>query len=202
MTGFLDKAALDAGDAQADEFEDAVQLMTLHSAKGLEFPLVFIVGMEEGLFPHKMSSDSLEGIEEERRLCYVGITRAREKLYLCHAESRRLHGEENYTRPSRFLREVPSELRLDVRMKGQITRPPSWMSGGRGASDSGAQPGASAEEGTLSLNLGQRVRHPTFGEGVVLNSEGRGSNARVQINFDAAGGKWLVMAYARLEVIG
>jgi DNA helicase-2/ATP-dependent DNA helicase PcrA len=201
LTGFIDKAALDAGDTQADEFDDAVQLMTLHSAKGLEFPLVFIVGMEEGLFPHKMSSDSLEGVEEERRLCYVGITRAREKLVLCHAESRRLHGEENFTRPSRFLREIPSELRDDVRMKGQVVRPASWMTGGRSGSESSAARSSGGEEAGLVLNLGQRVRHPTFGEGVVLNSEGRGANARVQINFDAVGGKWLVMAYARLEVI-
>ncbi|MGA0805151.1 MAG: 3'-5' exonuclease [Pseudohongiellaceae bacterium] len=199
ITGFIDKAALDAGDTQADEFDDAVQLMTLHSAKGLEFPLVFIVGMEEGLFPHKMSSDSLEGVEEERRLCYVGITRAREKLCLCHAESRRLHGEESFTRPSRFLREIPGELREDVRMKGQVTRP-AWMSGNRGGNE-GLAPRNAAEGNGLSLNLGQRVRHPTFGEGVVLNAEGRGPNARVQVNFDGVGGKWLVMAYARLEII-
>jgi DNA helicase II / ATP-dependent DNA helicase PcrA len=199
MTGFLDKAALDAGDTQAEEFEDAVQLMTLHSAKGLEFPMVFIAGMEEGLFPHRMSADRLEGLEEERRLCYVGITRAREKLYLSHAESRRLHGEENFTRPSRFLREIPSELKLDVRMKGQVSRKPwqdaaapaSAMMRGQESSDTGAD----------TLNLGQRVRHPSFGEGVVLNSEGRGANTRVQINFDGVGGKWLVMAYARLEVL-
>jgi DNA helicase-2/ATP-dependent DNA helicase PcrA len=200
MTGFIDKAALDAGDNQADEFEDAVQLMTLHSAKGLEFPLVFMVGMEEGLFPHKMSSDSLEGLEEERRLCYVGITRAREKLYMSHAETRRLHGEENYTRPSRFLREIPAELRQDVRMKGQMVRPPSWSGTRQGRDDAAGF--AAAEQGGLTLNLGQRVRHPTFGEGVVLNAEGQGNKARVQINFDGVGGKWLVMAYARLEVIG
>ena len=122
ITAFLDKAALDAGDAQAEASEDAVQLMTIHSAKGLEFPLVFMAGMEEGLFPHKMSLDGLQGLEEERRLCYVGITRARQKLFLRHAESRRLHGEENLTRPSRFLREIPEELRQEVRMKGQVVR--------------------------------------------------------------------------------
>jgi DNA helicase-2/ATP-dependent DNA helicase PcrA len=200
ITGFLDKAALDAGDTQAEDFEDAVQLMTLHSAKGLEFPLVFIAGMEEGLFPHRMSADSLEGLEEERRLCYVGITRAREKLYLCHAESRRLHGEENFTRPSRFLREIPAELRHEVRMKGQVTRNAGWMESGHSASAmSMADSGSDASGETLSL--GQRVRHPKFGEGVVLSSEGRGANTRVQINFDDVGGKWLVMAYARLEVI-
>jgi DNA helicase-2/ATP-dependent DNA helicase PcrA len=199
ITGFLDKAALDAGDTQADAYEDAVQLMTLHSAKGLEYPLVFIAGMEEGLFPHKMSTDSLEGLEEERRLCYVGITRAMRKLYLCHAESRRLHGEESLTRPSRFLREVPAELKKEVRMKGQISRPGSW-SGASGGTTSSVHSGLSFDRAP-ALNLGQRVRHPKFGEGVVLSSEGSGTNARIQVNFDDAGGKWLVMAYARLEVL-
>jgi DNA helicase-2/ATP-dependent DNA helicase PcrA len=191
MTGFIDKAALDAGDAQADEYEDAVQLMTLHSAKGLEFPLVFIAGMEEGLFPHKMSGDSLDGLEEERRLCYVGVTRAMEKLFLCHAESRRLHGEENFSRPSRFIREIPAALKQDVRMKGQINRASSWS----------GTPGAAATTENNSIRLGQRVRHPSFGEGVVLSCEGNGNNARIQINFDAVGGKWLVAAYARLEAL-
>ncbi|HWK55323.1 MAG TPA: DNA helicase II [Hyphomicrobiales bacterium] len=201
LSAFLDRVALDAGDTQADEYEDAVQLMTLHSAKGLEYPFVIIAGLEEGLFPHKMSADSLEGLEEERRLCYVGLTRAREKLLLCHAESRRLHGEEHFTRPSRFLKEIPAELRREVRMKGQVSRgfggeswhAPNGHSGGHGSI-------AQAPD-TQGLSLGQRVRHPTFGEGVVLNSEGSGHNVRVQINFDQAGGKWLVMAYARLEII-
>jgi DNA helicase II / ATP-dependent DNA helicase PcrA len=199
ITGFLDKAALDAGDTQADAYDDAVQLMTLHSAKGLEYPLVFIAGMEEGLFPHKMSTDTLEGLEEERRLCYVGITRAMRKLYLCHAESRRLHGEESMTRPSRFLREIPTELKQEVRMKGQISRPGSW-SGASGGTKFSVHSGLSFDRAP-ALNLGQRVRHPKFGEGVVLSSEGSGNNARIQVNFDDAGGKWLVMAYARLEVI-
>ncbi|MGV3592879.1 MAG: DNA helicase II [Gammaproteobacteria bacterium] len=206
ISGFLDKAALDAGDTQADAYEDAVQLMTLHSAKGLEYPLVFIAGMEEGLFPHKMSTDSLEGLEEERRLCYVGITRAMRKLYLCHAESRRMHGEESLSRPSRFLREIPANLKQEVRMKGQISRAGSW-SGAAGSWSGGANTslhthsGLSFDRSPPPLNLGQRVRHPKFGEGVVLSSEGSGTNARIQVNFDEVGGKWLVMAYARLEVI-
>jgi DNA helicase-2/ATP-dependent DNA helicase PcrA len=195
ISGFLDKAALDAGDTQADDYEDAVQLMTLHSAKGLEFPMVFIAGMEEGLFPHRMSADSLEGLEEERRLCYVGITRAREKLCLSHAESRRMHGEEHFSRPSRFLREIPAELRKDVRMRGQVARQTGWLEAGQSLRGE-----AAGDEGG-SLHLGQRVRHPKFGEGVVLSSEGRGANARVQVNFDDVGGKWLMAAYARLEVI-
>ena len=196
ISGFLDKAALDAGDTQADAYEDAVQLMTLHSAKGLEYPLVFIAGMEEGLFPHKMSADTLDGLEEERRLCYVGITRAMRKLYLCHAESRRMHGEESLSRPSRFLREIPAALKQEVRMKGQISRPGSW------GSAAGLNVHSSLGfDRAPALNLGQRVRHPKFGEGVVLSSEGSGNNARIQVNFDTEGGKWLVMAYARLEVI-
>jgi DNA helicase II / ATP-dependent DNA helicase PcrA len=188
LAAFIAKAALDAGDAQVDKDEDAVQLMTLHSAKGLEFPLVFIVGLEEGLFPHKMSADSLDGLEEERRLCYVGITRAREKLILTHAETRRLHGEENFTRPSRFIREIPPALRQDVRLKGQIQRAAAWQGSAQQASNA-----------TDGLRLGQRVRHASFGEGVVLSCEGNGQNARIQINFDAVGGKWLVAAYAKLE---
>lgn len=198
LGAFLDKAALDAGDTQAQDHEDAVQLMTMHAAKGLEFPLVFIAGMEEGLFPHRMSADSLEGLEEERRLCYVAITRACRKLYLCHAESRRLHGEENLSRPSRFIREIPDHLVQEVRLKGSIHR--GWHAG---HGTQAQRVSGSSEEGEgESLALGQRVRHPKFGEGVVLHYEGRGKNARVQINFDEVGGKWLVMSYARLEVIG
>jgi len=201
LTAFLDKAALDAGDAQADDYEDAVQLMTLHSAKGLEFPKVFITGMEEGLFPHKMSMDDLAGLEEERRLCYVGITRARQKLTLSYAESRRLHGEETLTRPSRFLREIPEELVEEIRMKGEVRRDgfdPGGSAGKHGMIG-GLEP-----SGTVSgtnISLGQRVKHPKFGEGVVLNYEGSGPNARVQINFDEVGGKWLVMSYAKLEAV-
>lgn len=197
LTAFLDKAALDAGDAQADEYEDAVQLMTMHSAKGLEFPLVFIAGMEEGLFPHRMSTDTLNGLEEERRICYVAITRAREKLFLTHAESRRMHGEENVTRPSRFIREIPGELVQEVRLRGQFDRRGAYQ--GRSAGVHGMiDAAASADTG---ISLGQRVRHPRFGEGVVLNYEGSGSNARIQVNFDTEGGKWLIMAYANLEVL-
>ena len=213
LGAFIDKVALDAGDAQARAGEDAVQLMTLHSAKGLEFPLVFIPGLEEGLFPHKMSMDSQTGLEEERRLCYVGITRAREKLYLTHAESRRLHGEENLTRPSRFMAELPQDLLEEVRLQGRITRGGYFhdYSKDRGrshdnmAGDSRAFSNGeslnSQNNASESLDLGQRVLHPKFGEGIVMNYEGKGKNARVQINFDDAGGKWLVMSYARLEVI-
>ena len=184
---FLDNAALDAGDAQADEHEDSVQLMTLHSAKGLEFPLVFLAGMEENLFPHRMSLEEPGRLEEERRLCYVGITRAMEKLVLSYAESRRLHGSETFNTPSRFVREIPAELIHEVRLQSTITRPVSNV--------------MQAQVPDTGLSLGQRVYHQIFGEGVVLNFEGRGGNARVEVNFDDEGSKWLVLQYANLQLI-
>jgi DNA helicase-2/ATP-dependent DNA helicase PcrA len=184
---FLDKAALDAGDTQAEEHEDSVQLMTLHSAKGLEFPLVFLAGMEENLFPHRMSLEEPGRLEEERRLCYVGITRAMEQLVICYAETRRLHGSESFNAPSRFLREIPAELMQEVRLHTSITRPTSL--------------GMNTEIAETGLNLGQRVYHQTFGEGVVLNFEGRGANARVEVNFDQEGSKWLVVQYANLQTM-
>ncbi len=182
---FLDNAALDAGEAQADEHEDSVQLMTLHSAKGLEFPLVFLAGMEENLFPHRMSLEEPGRLEEERRLCYVGITRAMEKLVICYAETRRLHGNESFNAPSRFIREIPGELMEEVRLHTTVSRPVSIS--------------LAAEVADTGLNLGQRVYHQVFGEGVVLNFEGRGSNARVEVNFDGEGSKWLVVQYANLQ---
>jgi len=200
LAAFLDQAALDAGEGQAAADEDAVQLMTLHSAKGLEFDLVFLVGMEEGLFPHKMSMDDLSGLEEERRLAYVGITRAKHKLYLSHAESRRLHGEINLCRPSRFVREIPKSLIEEVRLKSAISRP-SVGGAHLGRSNPSGNLDGSVEVPQTSLSLGQRVIHGKFGEGVVLNYEGQGTSARVQVNFDSAGSKWLVLSYAKLEVL-
>ncbi len=184
---FLDNAALDAGDAQADAHEDSVQLMTLHSAKGLEFPLVFLAGMEENLFPHRMSVEEPGRLEEERRLCYVGITRAMQKLFITYAESRRLHGSENFNTPSRFIREIPVELLQEVRLNNTISRPVSGL--------------ASAAVPDTDLGLGQRVFHQIFGEGTVLNFEGRGGSARVEVNFDTEGSKWLVLQYANLQLI-
>ena len=185
---FLDNAALDAGDAQADEYEDSVQLMTLHSAKGLEFPLVFLVGMEENLFPHRMSIEEPGRLEEERRLAYVGITRAMEKLMITYAESRRLHGSETFNTPSRFIREIPAELLQEVRLHTAIARPVSSLT--------------QAQIPDTQLNLGQRVYHQIFGEGVVLNFEGRGASARVEVNFDTEGSsKWLVLQYANLQLM-
>jgi DNA helicase II / ATP-dependent DNA helicase PcrA len=189
LGSFLAHAALEAGEAQADQFEDGVQLMTLHSAKGLEFPIVFITGIEEGLFPHSMSANDPDRLEEERRLCYVGMTRAMHRLYLTHAESRRLHGSEGYPSPSRFLREMPAELVEEVR-GGGISRP---------GMPSPAPARETAEDG---FHLGQRVVHPKFGQGVILSSEGRGTSARVQVNFEGVGSKWLVLAYARLTAAG
>jgi DNA helicase-2/ATP-dependent DNA helicase PcrA len=182
---FLDRAALDAGDAQADEHEDSVQLMTLHSAKGLEFPLVFLAGMEENLFPHRMSLEEPGRLEEERRLCYVGVTRAMEKLIICYAETRRLHGSESFNAPSRFLREIPAGLMEEVRLHTSISRPTSLA--------------MDPDVVDTGLYLGQRVFHQVFGEGVVLNFEGRGSNARIEVNFDQEGSKWLVVQYAGLQ---
>lgn len=187
MAAFIDQAALDAGDSQADEFEDSVQMMTLHSAKGLEFPLVFLAGVEEGLFPHKMSADDPNRIEEERRLCYVGITRAMEKLVMTYAESRRLHGQETFNSPSRFIREIPKEYLQEVRLKSTVKKPVSNYFSTQ-----------SAKEAT-GLNIGQRVWHEKFGEGVVLDMEGQGPQTRLQVSFDFDGTKWLVSAYANLR---
>ena len=185
ISAFLSHAALEAGEGQASEFEDSVQLMTLHSAKGLEFPNVLLVGMEEGLFPHQRSVEDPRQLEEERRLCYVGITRAMRLLTLSYAETRRMHGSDYSPRPSRFLREIPSELIHEVRMGGQ-------------AGSTRSSFGVEEDSGGYGLRLGQRVTHRTFGEGVVLHMEGRGAHTRVQVNFADSGAKWLVAAYAGL----
>lgn len=189
LSAFLSHATLEAGENQGEAWDDCVQLMTLHSAKGLEFPVVFLVGMEEGLFPSQRSVDDEGRLEEERRLAYVGITRAREKLVVTHAESRRMHGAEMLARPSRFLGEMPAELIDEVRPRVHVTRP---LYAGRPHEIS-----PSLEE-SLPVKLGQRVSHPSFGEGVVISAEGSGAHTRLQVNFEAAGSKWLVAAYANL----
>ncbi len=188
LDAFLAHAALEAGEAQGDAFEDCVQLMTLHSAKGLEFPQVFMAGIEEQLFPHRMSMNEPDRLEEERRLCYVGMTRAMRQLYMSYAETRRLHGNESYPMPSRFLREIPVELVQEVRARGGISTPLF-------------RPSVAEDDGE-ALRLGQRVHHPKFGEGVILSNEGQGAAARVQVNFEAVGCKWLVIAYANLQPMG
>ncbi len=191
---FLAQATLEAGEQQAEAHEDAVQMMTFHSAKGLEFPLVIMAGMEENLFPHSMSADEPGRLEEERRLCYVGITRAMRKLVLTYAESRRLHGDERYNGISRFVRDIPAELREEVRV--QIAPRPAPLSRPGTAS----RRFSTSDPGTATgFALGQRVLHPSFGPGVILSFEGQGAHARVQVNFDQAGSKWLVLSYARLQ---
>ena len=194
---FLSTAALESGEGQASKWEDCVQLMTLHSAKGLEFPLVFLVGMEEGLFPSSMSMDEPGRVEEERRLCYVGITRARENLMMCYAESRRLYGNENYNAPSRFINEVPAELMVEVRPRAHVTqtihRPEPMQK---------VKKRISGDNNNDGLNIGQRVSHKKFGEGVIIDLEGQGKSARVQVKFESSGSKWLVVAYANLTKIG
>lgn len=185
---FLAHAALEAGEGQADADDNAVQLMTLHSAKGLEFSVVFMVGMEQGLFPHQRSAEDPVRMEEERRLCYVGITRAEKKLYMSMAEQRRLHGRDQYNPPSKFVQELPSELLEEIRPRMQVSMPvyrpkQSYVQ----------------EEHDTGLSIGQSVKHGKFGVGIVLDQEGRGNQARVQVNFEDAGSKWLVLAYANLQ---
>ncbi len=187
LSAFLAHAALESGETQASESSDCVHLMTLHSAKGLEFPDVFLVGMEEGLFPHQRSSEDLIQLEEERRLCYVGITRAQHRLTLTHAQHRRLHGSDYYPQPSRFLDEIPAELLSDIRLGGSVTQ--SLFN----------KPDNHTSDRENGLSLGQRVSHAKFGEGVVLNLEGSGGHMRIQVNFEQAGCKWLVAAYANLQ---
>ncbi|QYJ82025.1 DNA helicase II [Shewanella aegiceratis] len=191
LNAFLSHAALEAGEGQADAFTDAVQLMTLHSAKGLEFPMVFMAGVEEGIFPSQMAMDEGDRLDEERRLCYVGMTRAMKQLYITYAESRRIYGRENYARPSRFIKEIPGDYVQEIRMRTSVSAPASsnrFSQAESAFNDSG-------------FNIGQRVNHPKFGEGKVTNFEGSGAQARVQVDFLDVGSKWLVVAYARLETL-
>ena len=188
LNAFLDHAALEAGETQADADEDCVQMMTLHSAKGLEFPLVFMVGVEEGLFPSMQSVEDTGRMEEERRLAYVGITRAMKKLFISYAESRRIYGSENLHSPSRFIREIPPHCLQEIRAAAKITRPV-------------APRGHRISESDSPYQLGRSVRHPKFGDGVILGCEGSGPNAQVRINFASVGEKRLVAQYARLELL-
>ncbi|VCY74480.1 DNA helicase II [Escherichia coli] len=190
LQAFLSHAALEAGEGQADTWQDAVQLMTLHSAKGLEFPQVFIVGMEEGMFPSQMSLDEGGRLEEERRLAYVGVTRAMQKLTLTYAETRRLYGKDVYHRPSRFIGELPEECVEEVRLRATVSRPVSHQ-----------RMGTPMVENDSGYKLGQRVRHAKFGEGTIVNMEGSGEHSRLQVAFQGQGIKWLVAAYARLESV-
>lgn len=191
LQAFLSYAALEAGERQDEVSQDTVQLMTLHAAKGLEFPQVFIVGMEEGMFPSQMSLDEVGRLEEERRLAYVGVTRAMKTLTITYAETRRLYGKEVYHRPSRFVRELPIACVEEVRLRANVTRAPSHH----------RYMGARVSENDSAFRIGQRVRHPKFGEGKVINLEGSGMQSRLQIAFQSQGIKWLVAAYARLETV-
>jgi DNA helicase-2/ATP-dependent DNA helicase PcrA len=183
LEAFLAHAVLESGEGQADAWEDCVQMMTLHTAKGLEFPMVFLSGMEDGLFPHQRSLNDIDGLEEERRLCYVGMTRAMKQLFLTYAEQRRLHGVDSYAMPSRFIKEVPEEFIEEVRPRIQVARPAAFT---RMRSEESLMPG---------MRLGGRVRHGKFGEGVILNVEGNGPTARVQVNFEQQGSKWMMVQY-------
>ncbi len=191
LTAFLTHAALEAGEGQADEFDDAVQLMTFHSAKGLEFPLVFMVGVEEGMFPSQMSAEEAGRLEEERRLCYVGMTRSMQKLYITYAEMRRLYGQDKYHKPSRFIREIPESYLDEVRMKAQVSRP---ATAGRFSHQA-----VKENFNETGFSLGARVMHPKFGEGTIINFEGSGPQSRVQVAFNGEGIKWLVTSFAKLE---
>ncbi|RLZ27571.1 DNA helicase II [Proteus mirabilis] len=188
LQAFLSHAALESGEGQADAYQDAVQLMTLHSAKGLEFSQVFIVGVEEGMFPSQMSLDEGGRLEEERRLAYVGVTRAMKKLTLTYAENRRLYGKEVSHRPSRFIGELPKECVEEVRLRATVSRPVNHH-----------RLGTPIVSNDTGYSLGQRVKHPKFGEGTIINIEGSGEHCRLQIAFNGEGIKWLVPAFARLE---
>jgi DNA helicase II / ATP-dependent DNA helicase PcrA len=187
LESFLAHAVLESGEGQADAYDDCVQMMTLHSAKGLEFPVVFLAGMEDGLFPHQRSVADLAGLEEERRLCYVGATRAMRQLYITYAEQRRLYGVDTYGQPSRFIGEFPAELVEEIRPRLQVSRPVFVKRGG-----------SLDEAPAAGMRMGSRVRHTKFGDGVVLNFEGNGPHARIQVNFESQGTKWLMLSYANL----
>jgi len=190
LESFLAHAVLESGEGQADPYDDCVQMMTLHSAKGLEFPVVFLAGMEDGLFPHQRSVADLAGLEEERRLCYVGATRAMRHLYITYAEQRRLYGVDTYGQPSRFIGELPPELVEEIRPRLQVSRPVFIKRSS--TLDEAPPPG---------MKMGSRVRHSKFGDGVVLNFEGNGPHARIQVNFERQGTKWLMLSYANLVVV-
>jgi DNA helicase II / ATP-dependent DNA helicase PcrA len=222
LESFLAHAVLESGEGQGDAGDDCVQMMTLHTAKGLEFPVVFLVGLEDGLFPHQRSINDIDGLEEERRLAYVGTTRAMRRLYMTYAEQRRMHGIDSYGQPSRFIQEIPEDLLEEVRPRIGYSGGTGFGAGafrggfsgaGRGDSYGGAQRNglggaAGARRGGLAdaeapagLKLGARVRHGKFGDGIVLSVEGQGPHARVQVNFEGQGTKWLMMAYANLEAV-
>lgn len=195
LSQFLAHTALEAGEGQAAQHSDCAQLMTMHSAKGLEFPLVFIAGLEEGLFPHQMSLEDQQGALEERRLCYVGMTRAMEKLILSYAEVRALYGREQYQMPSRFLQEIPPACIEEIRPRAKISVPRTQSFYGKKSTST------FKDYDSAGFRPGQLVSHAKFGQGVVLAVEGEGDKARIHVNFKRAGNKWLLQEYAKLETI-
>ena len=199
LTAFLTHAALEAGEHQAGEGQDALQMMTVHSAKGLEFDAVFITGLEEGLFPHEQSVTERDGLEEERRLAYVAITRARNRLYLSHAQTRMLHGQTRYNIPSRFLEEIPQQLLKWLTPRFSKQRKEMWQAGGWNAAPRPAPSAQRAAREVGGFRIGQNVTHPKFGSGVIIDAEGHGTDARVQVNFGGQGVKWLAVAVAKLQ---
>ena len=194
LASFLAHASLEAGEHQAGEGQEAVQLMTVHAAKGLEFDAVFITGLEQGLFPHENAAQERDGLEEERRLMYVAVTRARKRLYLSHAQTRMLHGQTRYCLPSLFLEELPEELLL------KVSRAPAYTASVP-SRNSAAPVRVSEQTSANGLRIGQNVEHAKFGLGVIVSAEGRGSDARVQVNFGAQGMKWLALEYAKLTPV-
>ena len=209
LGAFLAHATLESGETQAATGLDCVQLMTLHAAKGLEFPTVFVVGLEEGLFPSEHSAFDADRLPEERRLCYIGLTRAMQRLYLTHAESRRIFGRTSYRDPSRFLSELPPEALEDVRPRISVSRPLYTAPGPAIVRRESAAPASHRRSRLaapivgedLPMRLGSRVRHPKFGEGTILRFEGAGESRQVHVNFEQAGQKWLMYELARLEQI-
>jgi DNA helicase-2/ATP-dependent DNA helicase PcrA len=195
LTAFLTHAALEAGEHQAGDGQDALQMMTVHSAKGLEFDVVFITGLEEGLFPHEQSITELDGLEEERRLAYVAITRARHRLYLSHAQTRMLHGQTRYNIPSRFLEEIPQALMkwLTPRFSKKRAFEPDF------SRTKEAFPLKRQSRDIGGFRIGQNVMHSKFGPGVIVDAEGQGTDARVQVNFGNQGLKWLAVSVAKLQ---
>lgn len=214
LMAFLSHAALEAGDNQAQAGQDAVQLMTVHAAKGLEFDAVFITGIEEGLFPHENSVLEQAGLEEERRLMYVAITRARERLYFSLAQSRMLHGQTRYAMRSRFLAEIPEEhLKWLTPKQGLGDSEPRWKSN-NGGFDPYARQGSTARAATAprsstsgvtvgnqQFRVGQGVRHARFGEGTIFGLSGSGLDAQAQIQFRDVGAKTLALGVAKLDII-
>ena len=195
LASFLAHASLEAGEHQAGEGQDAVQLMTVHAAKGLEFDVVFITGLEQGLFPHENAAQERDGLEEERRLMYVAVTRARKRLYLTHAQTRMLHGQTRYCMPSTFLEELPEELLRRVgHTPAYASTPPVKVGSAAGSRGAG-------NESVGGFRIGQSVQHAKFGLGVIVSAEGRGGDARVQVNFGAQGMKWLALEYAKLTAV-